>query len=203
MGQYSIPGTETETFDSPNTLFEGSWEASYEGVDKSLEKISKNLDLYSQDGDWYVYSMGAGTKSEYYELSVSNDVDLVYVHSTLKGIYKIFSFIPNYAGLFKIVNPNRIKSIFKTLLNQTMIGLYFVPDSEKKNFINRIKKKHLTSSIDYGIKNSKNYFMYLVDDDNEESSTDIYEIVSCGLGIESVICDYFKSKSDIWMRHSN
>ena len=61
-----------------------------------------------------------------------------------------------------------------------MAGIYLFPKNHELKFIEIITNNISSSSFDYGVKKYDDYFFYVVDADNYESSTGIYEIVSYG-----------------------
>ncbi len=91
------------------------------------------------------------------------------------------SLIASHAGLVKIIDLKKLPEVFLTLSEQSMVGLYVLPKVIEKQFVQRIKSNITPESYDFGIKKNRDYFFYIVDGDNYESSTGIYEIVSYGV----------------------
>jgi len=63
-----------------------------------------------------------------------------------------------------------------------MAGIYIIDKNIEDMFINEVKNKNKDVFIvnDLVIASSKNYFIYLIDNDASDSETGIYEIKSIG-----------------------
>lgn len=166
---------------SENTLSEYDNEISFELLQNKLVRISKALQ--NSDGHvCYVMGMGAHPKDTYRKLKKTAGVDLVWLGSLLPKYARVFSpFIASYAGLFKVFNADKIPNIFLTLVEQSMAGIYVLPKSFEPRFVDLVKSSPLPKDYDFGIKSNKDYFYYIVDADNSESSTGVFEIVSYGV----------------------
>ncbi len=126
--------------------------------------------------------MGAHPKETYKKLAKVNGIEVVFNRSLLPKYMYIFSLIiASYEGLIRIIDPNKLEDAFLKLIECSMAGIYIFHNSGeaefKKNVINSLGKKE----FDFGIKENMDYFFYIVDADNLESSTGMYEIVSYGI----------------------
>ncbi len=166
---------------SENTLSEYDNEINFELLQHKLRRIAKAVEN-SEGCVCYVMGMGAHTKDTYCKLKKIVGVDLVWFGSLLPKYTRIFSpLVASYAGLLKILDTEKIPSVFSVLVEQSMAGIYVFPDSFESQFVELVKSNPLPKDYDFGIKSKKNYFYYIVDADNSESSTGIYEIVSYGV----------------------
>lgn len=175
---------------SENTLSEYDNEIRFDLLQNKLERISKAVQ--NSDGYvCYVMGMGAHPKDTYRKLRKTVGVDLVWLDSLLPKYARVFSpFIASYAGLFKVFDADKIPSIFFTLVEQSMAGIYVLPKSFEPQFVGLVKNNPFPKDYDFGIKSKKDYFFYIVDADNSESSTGIFEIVSYGVDAD-FIAGYF------------
>jgi hypothetical protein len=82
--------------------------------------------------------------------------------------------------LIRIDDPSRLSLVFHTLLDQSMVGVYFIHESMQSELLRAASEALPTQ--DLGVKVDPTYVMYIVDADNEESSTGIVEIISYGIG---------------------
>jgi hypothetical protein len=166
---------------SENTLNEYDNEISLELLKNKLERIA----TAAQDNDSYVcyiMGMGAHPKSTYEKLKKTVGVDLIWCGSLLPKYARIFSpFIASYAGLFKVLSTEKIPDIFLALVEQSMAGIYIFPKSFELQFVSAVKSNPMPKDYDFGTKLNKDYFYYIVDADNTESSTGVFEIVSYGV----------------------
>ena len=165
-----------------NTLNEYDNEISEELLDHHLNQIAS---IYggSKGCVCYTFGMGAQPKSTYAELRKEPDIEVIWSDSILSGAFKILSvFMASYAGLVKVSAPEKLPSVVKTLCHLSMAGIYIFDQSMEKDFVDRVLRNPLPEEFDFGIKNDEGYFFYMVDADNAESSTGIYEIVSYGKG---------------------
>ena len=165
-----------------NTLNEYDNEVSEELLDHHLQQIA-SVYKNSEGCVCYVLGMGAQPKSTYTELKSESGIEVVWSDSILSGASKVLSiFMASYAGLVKISEPEKLPSIVKKLTYLSMAGIYIFNQSTERKFVDRVIKNPLPKEFDFGIKSDGEYFFYIVDADNAESSTGIYEIVSYGKG---------------------
>ena len=61
-----------------------------------------------------------------------------------------------------------------------MAGVYLCPTGREHDFEKAVKANKLPNELDFGLKTDSRFFYYVLDVDNAESSTGIYEIVSYG-----------------------
>lgn len=163
-----------------NTLNEYDNEISEELLDHHLNQI---VSVYSgsKGRACYVFGMGAQPKSTYTELKKESGIEVIWSKSILTGPSKLLSvLVASYAGLIKISAPEKLPSVVKKLCHLSMTGIYVFDQSMEKDFVDRVIRNPLPKKFDFGIKNDDGYFLYMVDADNAESSTGIYEIVSYG-----------------------
>ena len=165
-----------------NTLSEYDNEVSEELLDHHLNQIAS---IYKDREGYvcYVLGMGAQPKSIYVELRKELGIEVVWSKSILSGPSKVFSiFMASYAGLVKISVPEKLPNIVKKLCHLSMAGVYIFDQSMEHSFVNRVIENPLPKEFDFKIKDDDGYFFYMVDADNAESSTGIFEIVSYGKG---------------------
>ncbi|WP_282611349.1 hypothetical protein [Pelagibius sp. Alg239-R121] len=163
-----------------NTLNEYDNEISEELLEHHLEQIASIFEC-SEDLVCYVLGMGSQPKSTYTELRHETGLDLIWSKSVLPDLFKPLSvFIASYAGLLKVLESEKLPSVVKKLCHMSMAGVYIIDHSEEQYFLDRVMHYPQCKEMDFGIKRDDRYFLYLVDADNAESSTGVYEVVSYG-----------------------
>ncbi len=166
---------------SENTLNEYDSEITFELLKNKLERIVaaiKDRDGYV----CYVMGMGAHPQKTYKNINKTVGVELVWCVSLLPKYARILSpFIASYAGLFKVFDADKISDTFLALIEQSMAGIYVLPKSFESKFVSFVKSDSIPKDYDFGVKLNRDYFYYIVDADNAESSTGMYEIVSYGV----------------------
>jgi hypothetical protein len=160
-------------------------------VRRKLEIIEGILKKETDELVCYVVGMGALDKSTYKLLSNEKGIEVIWYGSILPGILRIISpLVASYAGIVKVLDPEKISSVFFQLTERSMAGLYIFSSEYEATFVNNVILNPTPRKYDYGIKELSNYFIYIVDADNYESSTGIYEIVSYGKD-ERLFSEYF------------
>jgi len=163
-----------------NTLNEYDNEVSEELLEHHLEQIAKVLE-HSENYVCYVLGMGAQPKSVYRDLEKKAGVELVFSTTILPGAFKILSFvIASHAGLVRILSAGKLTYVVKKLCHMSMVGIYIFDRSFENKFVERVKNNIFPDRFDFGIKKDSSYFLCLVDADNFESSTGIFEVISYG-----------------------
>ncbi|MCW8899653.1 MAG: hypothetical protein OQK95_03170 [Gammaproteobacteria bacterium] len=166
---------------SPNTESEYDNQATEERIGSVLERITAVLNSKGNEKACYIFGMGAQPKSVYNNLKAVDGVEVIWSGSLLPKVIRFMGgIVASHAGLVKITNPDMITDTFDKLTELSMAGIYlFSPDFESK-FVKEVISNPAPFSYDFIIKEDKGYFLYVVDADNPESETGIYEIVSYG-----------------------
>lgn len=165
---------------SSNTLNEYDNEVSEELVDHHVERIA-SIYAESQGLSCYIIGMGGQSRDVYREVSNEVGVEVIWTSSILPGVTKLLSFfMASQAGLIKVLSPEKLKIVFKSIRGSSMAGIYIFEDSLEDQFVKRVTDCVLPKEFDYGVKCDPRYFFYIVDADNAESATGLYEIVSYG-----------------------
>lgn len=129
----------------------------------------------------YVFGMGAQPRSTYADLEKESGVKVIWSGSLLSGPSKILSLVvSSQAGLVKVTDPNKLPLVVRRLCYLSMAGVYIFDQNIEERFVAKVLENPLPEKYDFGVKDDPSYFFYLVDADNFESSTGIYEIVSYG-----------------------
>jgi hypothetical protein len=163
-----------------NTQIEYDNELSYDLLEHRLKKIASLIDL-SGDKVCYIIGMGGRPKSTFYKLQKTEGVNLIWYGSIFPKYLRILSiFIASYAGLVKVIDSKKLPDLFLDICDSSMAGIYIFNKSMEKKFVDEVIKNPLPVHLDFGIKYDASYFLYVVDADNNESSTGIYEIISYG-----------------------
>ena len=63
-----------------------------------------------------------------------------------------------------------------------MAAIYVLPHSAEQEFVTEVRNNPSPSDYGFGTTERDDYFIYMVDADNRESSTGVFEIVSYGGG---------------------
>ena len=152
---------------------------------KRITSIVKNTEGFV----CYVVGMGAQPKSVYAELKKEEGIKVVWNGCFLPKYLHIFRWvIASDAGLVKITDFAKLPELFLTMVEQSMAGIYFFRSSRETEFLESVIKNYSMKSQDHDftIKGDSDYFFYIVDADNIESSTGIYEIVSYGVDASNI-----------------
>lgn len=171
----------------PNTKKEYDNEISHDELVERIFDISQ-MPLLSDSKVCYIFGMGSHPKSTYKLLEDEKGIEVIWYGSILPKFARLLRFIvASYAGLVKVKLPDRINDVFLKLADCSMVGLYCFDASLESAFVEKIIDNPLPEYYDFGIKNDRGYFFYIVDADNTESGTGIYEIVSYGIDAS---CDF-------------
>lgn len=179
---------------SKNTLGEFDNEINYELLICKLKKIAAAIEAKASDQCvCYVMGMGAHPKGTYLNL-IRDGQNVVWYASLLPRNIRWLSFIlASYEGLLKVSDIQKIPELFLTLVERSMAGVYVFPKSFEGEFLDRVKNKLSPIDYSFGVKSNSNYFFYIVDADNTESTTGMYEIVSYGIAADdkvvSALCE--------------
>jgi hypothetical protein len=168
-----------------NTKTEYDNELSYDLLGR-LKQIVSFVDL-SGDKVCYILGMGGRPKSIFDNLRRTEGISLVWYSSIFPKYLRFLSvLIASHAGLIKVINLNKLPEIFLEVCYMSMAGIYVFNKSLEKKFVAEIVKNPLPVNLAYGIKDDAGYFVYVVDADNTESTTGIYEIISYGKNAKDV-----------------
>ena len=179
---------------SENTANEYDNQITYDTLAARLAIIS---DAVQQNSDCicYIVGMGAHPRSTYQEIAKINGAEVIWYSSTLpKPLRFLKGIVASYAGLVKINNSAIIEKIFMELIDSSMAGIYLIPPYYELKFLENIRGNLPPLSYDFGIKCCKSYFMYVVDADNAESKTGIYELISYGVEALPDLVRVFENK---------
>jgi len=165
---------------SHNTRAEFLREATFETVEATILKFSR-WKHFGKEKICYVFGMGKQPKSTYVALQQEDGLEVLFYRSILPWFAKPLRYVmASYEGLIRIDDPSRLSLVFHTLLDQSMVGVYFIHESMQSELLRAASEALPTQ--DLGVKVDPTYVMYIVDADNEESSTGIVEIISYGIG---------------------
>lgn len=185
VGDFGASGNTAEQYDAQVTI---------ESLEYRLRIISDALQR-SEGYCCYVMGMGAKEKRTYTKMECIDGAQVVWVGSVLPKLLSFLGrFVSSYAGLVKIVDRSLIEHVFMTLVDHSMAGVYIFPDQFEPEFLKNVQRTVPPLVFDFGVKSCKDYFMYVVDADNLESSTGAYEIVSYGVEAIPELTDAFHSQ---------
>ena len=188
MGEILIGSIQHPTEKHRNTKEEYNKEIQGSKYEYFVEKLSEKNILENDGKVCYVFGMGKQPRSTYKKISKEQGLSVVWYESLFPKILKPLSLvIASYEGLVKILDGEKLPTVFLELSNMSMAGIYYFSKSFEKEFIETIKKKKFSVYADLIVKNDPEYLIYQVDTDNVESSTGIYEIVSYGVKCPSEI----------------
>lgn len=163
-----------------NTLNEYDNEVSEKLLDHHLSRIASVYER-SKGCVCYVVGMGGQSKGVFKEILKEEGVEVIWSRSILSGAVKVFGFfVASQAGLVKVMSPDKLKTVFKVICQSSMAGIFIFDEIFEDYFLKRVTDDVLPRDFSYGIKNDPGYFFYIVDADNFESLTGMYEIVSYG-----------------------
>ncbi|MEM7574583.1 MAG: hypothetical protein AAF433_16885 [Bacteroidota bacterium] len=130
----------------------------------------------------FIYGMGAQPKSVYDHLSKTKGLNLLWCSSMLpKYLRFLNAIISSHAGFMLIIDPHIVEGTFLTLLENSMVGLYVIFEDLTDEMVSVIKENSNPDILEVFISGKDDMnFIYQVDADNIESSTNIYEVISYG-----------------------
>jgi hypothetical protein len=129
----------------------------------------------------FVYGMGGQPRSTYNELSRARGVETIFSRSVLPPGFRVFSrLVASHEGLLRINDPDVLPTVFLKVMSMSMAGIYLFDRTIEQRFVEAVKAGDPEKNYDFGIKDDPGYVIYIVDADNGESPTGIFEIVSYG-----------------------
>jgi hypothetical protein len=87
--------------------------------------------------DLLVYGGGGQSKAYYHELRNDPEVEILWTGWSGSKWTSFLSFIPGEAGLVKVLNESRLKSLFEDMASHSVSDLYYVP----KELTEKIKQE--------------------------------------------------------------
>lgn len=181
-------------FASDNTGFHFDFESTWNVVRSNLSYILNYSCSAQLGGSWYIYGFGSQSKLKIESLKQHKGLEFVFSKSILPTPFKIFNWlVASYSGLFKVTSLKEVFNVFLDLADSGMVGLYYVPSNAESRFLEKAKNGVGKEGLNFGVNQSEEYFIYIVDGDNFESKSGIYEIVFCGKDTNSELYDHFKA----------
>jgi hypothetical protein len=121
--------------------------------------------IHSTDHSILIHGMGGQTRSFYSNLRHNKNVELLWCgwSSNVWWSY-LLSFIPGQAGLTRIIDRQRLDSLYLDIGAQSMCGLYFIPNEKVLTILNKVKEERTPDVSEY-LENENNYFLLTVDFD--------------------------------------
>lgn len=129
----------------------------------------------------YVLGMGAHPRSSYEAISKINGVEVVWNDTVLPTKWRwLRNLIASEAGLVKIRESSALAGVFERLSHLSMSAIYIFNAAYEKSFVQCVINNPVPTDYSFGLSETDDYFIYMVDADNSESTTGAYEIVSYG-----------------------
>ena len=129
----------------------------------------------------YVFGMGSHPRSTYTSVSQIDGVHILWHSSLLPKKWRWLSrLIASEAGLIKIVKAGALEEVFAKVVNSAMAAIYVLHASVEQEFVTEVRNNSAPADYGFGLTLRDDYFVYMVDADNQESSTGVVEIVSYG-----------------------
>jgi|GEM_PF-1427204 len=131
-----------------------------------IESLPNLKALRSTSHSILIHGMGGQTRSFYNALRKNRNVELLWTgwSSNVWWTY-LLSFIPGQAGLIKVIDLRQLDTFFFDIGQNSMCGLYFIPNSTVDKIVEEVKKKNGNGNFENIFKNEKNYFLLTVDID--------------------------------------
>lgn len=185
MGRINF-GARISSHRSENTKQEYDNEISYELLAHKTKQIalvaSKNSNQVC-----YLLGMGAHPRSTYEKFSKENGLEVVWFSSALPNyLFFLRGLVASYEGLLKVLDYKKLPEAFLKLVDNSMAGIYMMNKAYEADFVKFVTSSSSIKNYDFGIKRDPSYFYYIVDADNAESKTGIYEIVSYGMNAREI-----------------
>jgi hypothetical protein len=164
---------------SAHTRAEFGREATHEGVNAVLQKLSKSASL-ARGRVCYLHGKGGKQKEVYVSLERKQGLKVVFYRTVLPKYLRVLHFvIASYEGLIRIDDLSLLPSVFVQLMELSSVGVYCVSASMEAEVI-RLARDSKPRQDDLGVKRDPAYAIYIVDSDSSESPTGMIEIISYG-----------------------
>lgn len=108
-------------------MFSRYKEISVARLESILEDLSTPGKLNLHDYDLLLYGGGGQSKSFYNNLSKDPEIEILWTGWCGPKWSSFLSFIPGQAGLLKVLNQGRLKTLYEDLASQSVSDLYYVP----------------------------------------------------------------------------
>jgi len=108
-------------------MFSRYKEISVTRLESILEDLSTPGKLNLNDYDLLLYGGGGQSKSFYNNLSKDPEVEILWTGWCGPKWTSFLSFIPGQAGLLKVLNQGRLKTLYEDLASHSVSDLYYVP----------------------------------------------------------------------------
>jgi hypothetical protein len=102
-------------------------EISVTKIESILEALSTPGKLNLNDYDLLLYGGGGQSKSFYNNLSEDPEIEILWTGWCGPKWTSFLSFIPGQAGLLKVLNQGRLKTLYEDLASHSVSDLYYVP----------------------------------------------------------------------------
>lgn len=147
-------------------------------------QVKQRIELikqYMSSENFYVVGMGGCSKQQHIELGKLNGVELLWTGSLLPSPLNFFScVIGSHSGLYQLSSHDSLDTLFMSLIDGSMAGIYFTSNQAAQDFCSEVIRTRGSGPIDFSIYQNPEYFFYIVDGDNYESSLGLYEVISIG-----------------------
>ena len=156
-------------------------EATEEIVAARLERVVSSLFDEQGMSEIYVVGMGGQHKSLYEEVDAIEGAEVLFQGSLLPRVFVFLRpIIASYRGLVRVSNRDAARKVFEMLVTRSMAGIYLCPNCRSREFESAVKSEKRPTDLGFGLGIDPRHFYFIVDEDNAESSTGCYEIVSYG-----------------------
>jgi hypothetical protein len=150
-------------------------------VERRIGELGEGLEGLCDEYVCYVFGMGAKSKSVYRKLKGAPGLHLAWHRTVLFGTSKwLGSLVHSQAGLVRVNDATLLRDLFFELADHSMAGVYIFSASREARFVESLYENPTPGDFLVGLGGVNDYLVYVVDADNYESSTGIYEIVSIG-----------------------
>ena len=96
-------------------------------MESILEALSTPGQLNLNEYDLLLYGGGGQSKSFYNNLREDSEIEILWTGWCGPKWSSFLSFIPGQAGLLKVLNQGRLKTLYEDLASQSVSDLYYVP----------------------------------------------------------------------------
>lgn len=140
-------------------------EISVDIMENIIKTIPQQAAINNPDNAILIHGMGGQPRSFYRDLYYNTDVEILWTGwSTTVWWTYLLSFIPGQASLVKVINRNKLDSLYLDIGAQSMCGLYFVPNNKVDAILTDVKKTRGKNIKDI-LENASNYFVLTIDFD--------------------------------------
>ena len=135
----------------------------------------------------YVFGMGGQSRSTYLAAGKISGAIVRLSHTSVPvwWLRWVGRLIPSFAGIVEIVEPDRLAEVFGLLEDSTLVAIYIVDARRADEFMQLAEKRTHPEILNDWIRSIGMGVFYKLNSDNPSSTTDMYDWLILGDGLET------------------